>query len=555
MDEHEDDYESKQTKFSTEAEELLQTYRKKLKPKVCNVAIQTDVSDVMQALQTLQQQKNALQLELQQCRHDLAKKDHTIANIRASMNERLEAAEEKVSRLQTRNTAIENLVSFRRNEEAILRTPTKSSDGTSTTQFVDTEGLSGSAKVKIRLLEKRLVHQQSLEEKIMHLEKRNIDIARERGVEKLELLDLESEISNAKRQKELAVSEKNIAQEEASQLREQYKTLQNDFQTLDALSKKQGQDIHELRESHLQLKSHHDMETAKFQKIITMLRDYGHRVRKDYQRHRAKSENIYNQFVAIKKQLLRSKGFIFSFPNIAALRQQIVSSVENIKTIMVAQEKVRLEKKFKRNIIRTKQLEIQNEECKELLRVRNEELKECRQRLMKITVDSKLQSKVMEEVTKEVSELRSQQVSRTKSRNNFEIEINRLTTEKQEAEISVNELEIRNGLLNKLLTAERENNKKYEEIMLSKRPEIESLKIKLVDMKRKYDKMVLKIEELSKENVSKKGQCLDLQSKNETLRSELTILKNVLREGLNNVLMLGEEPLNDEVNSTNNDTE
>ena len=132
---------------------------------------------------------------------------------------------------------------------------------------------------------------------------------------------------------------------------------------------------------------------------------------------------VANQFVAIKKQLVRTKGFVFNFPNIAALRGQIMTSVENAKILMVAQEKEKLERKFKRNIIRTKQLEIQAEECQELLRVRAEELRNCRERLMKATVDNKLQAKIMEEVTNEASDLRGQQNIKVEVRTKLEAEI------------------------------------------------------------------------------------------------------------------------------------
>jgi ribosomal protein S17 len=536
-----DDYDLKQTKFSHDAEEMLQAYRDKLKPKVHTATVQTDVSDVMQALHTLQQQKNYLHLELEQCRHELIKKDQTIANMRSSMNERLEKAEEKVMRLQTRNTAIENMVSFRRNEEKVLRTPIKPDHGASSTAaFVETEGLSYSAKVKIGLLEKRLEDQQLLEDKIMHLEKRNIGIARERGGERMKIMELENDLLGSKRQMGLAISEKNIAQKETKQLREQYKTLQDDFQTIDALSKIQGQDIYELRDSLLHHQSYHEMESAKMQKTIAMLTQYGKHIQKDYSSYRAKMAQVANQFVAIKKQLVRTKGFVFNFPNIAALRGQIMTSVENAKILMVAQEKEKLERKFKRNIIRTKQLEIQAEECQELLRVRAEELRNCRERLMKATVDNKLQAKIMEEVTNEASDLRGQQNIKVEVRTKLEAEINELRMENQEAAVHANELEIRNNLLNKLLTSERENNSKFEEIVLSKRPEMETLRIKLADVTEKYEKMVVDMDALTRESSSKGDQCLELQTKNESVAYELKALKSMFRQKLDHVLVVSE---------------
>ena len=108
-------------------------------------------------------------------------------------------------------------------------------------------------------------------------------------------------------------------------------------------------------------------------------------------------------------------------------------------------------------------------------------------RLTKATVDNKLQAKIMEEVTNEASDLRGQQNIKVEVRTKLEAEINELRMENQEAAVHANELEIRNNLLNKLLTSERENNSKFEEIVLSKRPEMETLRIKLADVTEKYE--------------------------------------------------------------------
>ena len=217
-----------------------------------------------------------------------------------------------------------------------------------------------------------------------------------------------------------------------------------------------------------------------------------------------------------------------------------MTSVENAKILMVAQEKEKLERKFKRNIIRTKQLEIQAEECQELLRVRAEELRNCRERLMKATVDNKLQAKIMEEVTNEASDLRGQQNIKVEVRTKLEAEINELRMENQEAAVHANELEIRNDLLNKLLTSERENNSKFKEIVLSKRPEMETLRIKLADVTEKYEKMVVDMDALTRESSSKGDQCLELQTKNESVAYELKALKGMFRQKLDHVLVVSE---------------
>lgn len=525
-----------QDEFSVGATELLQKFRGALKARTHTVGVQTRVSDVMEAMDTLQAQKDTLTLELQQARQDLQQSQMKRKAMEIKYREQLESAEEKIERFRTRTQAIENMVVLRRHKNAqdVIGGvhPGAPSPGH---QVAPQDTLPFTARTKIAMLEKSLVNQNMLEDKIMHLEKRLVAVAGERGQERLKLKQLENDCEDAHQQREFCLAQQRLARQQCEDVKGQLEKLTEEHAVLRSNNIKHVEEsaalktalsnavsLHKAREAHLDRKW---KQTTRF--LLQSREEFG--------RYRTHTAQLQTEFLAIQKQMVRVHGHLQCFPRIGQLRRRIIASVEHAKERLVHFETQRLEKTFKRNIVKQQQLAVQNDELSRMLKQKNMELERIHEAHMKTRVDMEVQGKLLVDAQENAHKLHAKIVTETKQETDWAAKVEELQKQKRGMEIEMHELMIRNDLMNKLLTSERENNGKFQEIVMNTRPEIQRLRLTEKEAQEENQRLKLQLANLKVDLEMKTKECHDYVRENTRLANDAKHIKSALRQKLDGI--------------------
>eukprot|EP00942_MAST-04A_sp_MAST-4A-sp1_P013064 g13064.t1 len=451
--------------FSRDAEQLLTSFRVALQPKTKHVSIQTDHSDVVETLQMLQLQKDELKNQLALAQQNIRKKELMMSNFKTSVNLKIRDTEEKVKRLKLRNEAVENLFSISKRPSSLHKSPIYYSKESLSNNIdddnhvmIDTINVNKAQK-QIKLLKKKIEQHHVVEETNNHLEKRLLQIAKERGKDKFNIKRLVGERDDARRDLDLAIASKKNIEKSNENFKIVIKQKSLQILTLEATLKELAIENNTLQANFTAQNEACISQQKHYMNIINNLKDDFHKIVKEHLQLRKVMYTIENNYFLISNMILQLKSLI-NLPTITRFRNEIMQSTENAKRILLHRAKEDLERKYKKNILQVKQFEIMNNDLTFRIKAQEEKIKALQDEKMQEHIKLKLELKQTKSLNDELDSLSLQLQNNSNEMKVKNKMVDSLNIKVRENEIELSQILIRNDLMNKLLVSERENNEK-----------------------------------------------------------------------------------------------